>query len=415
MKAIIVSVGTELTSGQTVDTNSAFLSRQLAAHGISTAAHLTVGDELADVAAAICQAAGGAELVIVSGGLGPTEDDLTRQALAAVLGCELVVDEPSLRQIEEFFALRNRPMNAVNRVQAMVPAKAAAIPNKVGTAPGIAAKLGQASIFVVPGVPSEMEWMFRNAIEPTLQDAPGVIQQRIIHTFGAGESDVGSKIVDLMKRGANPLVGTTVAAGMVSIRILSCAQTPEAAKAISDPVADEVRRRLGELVVGEGGSTMAGAVGELLVRAKQTVSTAESCTGGLVGKLITDVPGSTRYYSGGLVTYSNSLKMQLAGVGEGLLIAHGAVSEEVAAALAIGCRQRLGSDWAISITGIAGPGGGTPAKPVGLVWIALAGPSGVKTLRQFFPGPRETVRLRTALAAMNMLRLELLSGKDSPA
>ncbi len=408
MRAIIVSVGTELTTGQTVDTNSAFLSRQLAMRGIAVLEHITVGDDRTAIAAAIAQAVGKAGLVIVSGGLGPTEDDLTRAAMADVLGCELTLNGQCLAEIEAFFAARNRPMNEVNKIQAMIPAKAAAISNHVGTAPGIVAELAGSRIFVVPGVPSEMEWMYHSAIEPALPTHNGIILHRIIHTFGAGESDVGAKIADLMQRGGNPLVGTTVAAGMVSIRIVAHAASLDEAQAMTDRVAVTLRQRLGELVIGENEQTMPMVLGQMLRDARQTVSTAESCTGGLLGKILTDVAGSSDYYVGGVISYSNRLKTALLGVSEQMLAEHGAVSDEVAVALAQGARERLQSDWGISITGIAGPGGGTATKPVGLVCIGLAGPGVAEVQRQIWPGTREIIRLRSALAAMNMLRLKLL-------
>lgn len=408
MNAIILSVGTELTTGQTIDTNSAYLARQLAERGIHTMRHVTVADDRADIGAAITEACGKAELVIVTGGLGPTEDDLTRQAMADAMGTQLALDERSLAEISEFFRLRNRAMNETNRVQAMIPAGATAIQNRVGTAPGIAAKVRNAQVFVTPGVPSEMEWMYANAIAPLLPQAGGVIVHRIVHTFGAGESDVGARIADLMRRGANPLVGTTVAAGLVSIRIIACAEAPAQAQAMTDAVVAELHRRLGELIVGEGSATLAGTLGEMLRVRKFTVATAESCTGGLIGKLLTDVPGSSSYYIGGVVAYSNAIKMDVLGVPNELLSAHGAVSEEVAKAMAQGCRERLGSYWAVSVTGVAGPDGGTDAKPVGLVWIGVAGPGGVQAHRWFFPGARDLIRLRSAMAAMNYLRLELL-------
>lgn len=410
MKAFIIAVGTELASGQVVDTNSAYLSRQLAALGIGTAGHATVGDDRSDIARAIAAAARSADVVIVSGGLGPTADDLTRQALADAMGVELELDQRCLDEITAFFRARNRPMNQANAVQAMVPRGAAPIDNKVGTAPGLSAHLGAARVFVVPGVPSEMEWMFHNAIAPQLPRLQGVMIYRIVHTFGAGESDVGAKIADLMKRDSNPLVGTTVAAGLVSIRVIACARSEAEAEAMIDGVSRELRRRLGDLVVGEGETTLPAAVGQLLRRAGQTLATAESCTGGLVGKLLTDVAGSSDYYIGGVVSYSNQLKTGLLGVGAGVLAQHGAVSRQVAAAMADGCRRRLGGNWAIAITGVAGPGGGTDAKPAGLVYVAVAGPDGVEVQRTLFPGTREIVRLRAALTGLNMLRLRLKSG-----
>lgn len=407
MKAFILSVGTELTSGQTIDTNSAYLSRQLAAKGIAAIGHATVGDDRAEIAAAISAAAAKADVVIVSGGLGPTEDDLTRQALADAMGVELEIDEHCLAAITAFFKTLNRPMNQVNRIQAMVPRGAQAIDNRVGTAPGLHARLGNAQVFVVPGVPREMEWMYQNAIAPLLPQQAGVMLYRVIHTFGAGESDIGAMIADLMRRDANPLVGTTVAAGMVSVRIIACAQTLAQAQEMTESIARELRQRLGKLVVGEDETTLATAAGELLRQAGQTLATAESCTGGLVGKLLTDIAGSSDYYVGGVISYANRIKTDLLDVPEELIAKHGAVSEQVAAEMAAGCRKRMGSDWAIAVTGIAGPGGGTETKPIGLVYVAVAGPDGAEVQKLTFPGTREIIRLRAALTGLNMLRLRI--------
>jgi nicotinamide-nucleotide amidase len=408
MKAIILAIGDELISGQTVDTNSAYLSRRLAERGVETVEHRTVGDDKERIASAIAEAAGRVEIVVVSGGLGPTEDDLTRQAMADAMGCELQLNAECLADIEEFFRLRNRKMSPPNRAQAMIPTSAEPMRNKLGTAPGIAARIGAAQVFIVPGVPAEMKWMYDNCIAPRLPPGEGVILHHVVHTFGEGESDVGAKIADLMKRGSEPTVGTTVAAGMVSVRIISRGRTTEDARLQADLTVKTLYERLGNLIVGKGDATMPSAAGELLRKRGQTLATAESCTGGLIGEMVTSVSGSSDYYLGGFVTYSNRLKRDLLGVSEELLARHGAVSEQVAIAMAEGCRQKLGSDWAIGVTGIAGPAGGSAEKPVGLVYVALAGPEGTQVFRHVFPGARDMVRLRSALAAMNCLRLALL-------
>lgn len=409
MKAVVLSIGDELTNGQTVDTNSAYLSRELAARGIETLGHCTVGDDRVLIADAIRHAARLADLVVVTGGLGPTEDDLTRQALADVMGAGLYLDPQCLAVLEEFFRRRGRTMVEANRIQAMVPEGAEVLDNQVGTACGLAAKVGNAQVYIVPGVPFEMKWIWENVISPRLPSQAGVRVHRVIHTFGAGESDVGAKIADFMRRGANPTVGTTVAAGLVSIRVVTAAADSAAAAALSQPTIDEIKRRLGTLVVGEEEQTMAIALGELLRRAGQKLATAESCTGGMIGQMITAVPGSSDYYLGGVIAYDNRIKQELLGVPAELLREHGAVSEPVAIAMAEGCLARLGADWAISITGIAGPGGGSETKPVGLVYVALAG-RGVPTIAQrlIMPGQRDIIRLRGALAAMDMLRIALL-------
>jgi nicotinamide-nucleotide amidase len=408
MNAIILSVGEELTSGQTVDTNSAYLAVGLGRRGIRTIEHCTVPDDRAMIAQAIRRASAGAELVIITGGLGPTDDDLTRQALADALGTELVLDAKCLETLESWFRSRGRTMVASNRIQAMVPRGAEPLPNRMGTAPGLAARVGDAAVYIMPGVPSEMEVMFREVILPRLPAGTGAIAIRKIHCFGAGESDVGMKIADLMRRDANPLVGTTVAGGMISIRILACAASEAEGLALAGRTAEEVRRRLGELVIGLDEDTMASVVGDLLRRRAQTLATAESCTGGMIGAMMTAVSGASDYYRGGVVSYSNDVKRELLAVPQELLDAHGAVSEPVARAMAEGCRRRLGADWALSVTGVAGPIGGSAEKPVGLVFVGLAGVDGTQVQRTVFPGARDMIRLRSSLAAMNMLRLRLI-------
>lgn len=409
MKCIILSVGDELITGKTVDTNSAYLAGKMIELGIEPLAHGTVGDDVREIADAIARAAARAGVVLVTGGLGPTEDDLTRQGLAQAMGgAELVLHEPSLARIADFFHRRNREMAPSNRIQAMFPAGSTVLENDVGTAPGLAARVGSADVYVMPGVPHEMKWMFAHGVQPRLPRPALTIRTHILHTFGRGESDIGTMIADLMRRGERTTVGTTVCSGMVSVRLIIRQPAPEQAQAEQDRVVAELRSRLGDLVVGEGEDTMAGVVGGLLRRHGQTLATAESCTGGLAGAMITTVAGSSGYYVGGVVSYSNAVKRDLLGVSQDLLDRCGAVSEEVARAMAELCRARLHSDWAIAITGIAGPGGGSQAKPVGLVYTALAGPDRTSASRHLFPGTREHIRERSAMAALNELRLALV-------
>ncbi len=408
-RAIIIAVGSELSSGLSIDTNSAYLSQRLGEHGIATLRHVTVADDQAAIAEAIREAAARADWVLVTGGLGPTPDDLTRQALGEALGTRLRLDEASLERIETFFRDRGRTMVDGNRIQAMVPEGATPIENLRGTAPGLAAMLDRAQVFVFPGVPSEMKAMFERSVVPQLPQGSGVILHETIRCYGTGESDLAEKIRDLMQRGGDLEVGTTVACGLISVRITCRGPSREQAREAMDRMATEVVTRLGPLVLGIGEEqTMERVVGEKLAARRETLATAESCTGGLVGELLTAVPGSSSYYLGGAITYCNAIKQQRLGVPVDMLEAHGAVSEPVAAAMAEGVRERLGSDWGIGITGIAGPTGGSEAKPVGLVYIALAGRDGTKVSRNVFPGDRAMVRRRSALTALNMLREALL-------
>jgi nicotinamide-nucleotide amidase len=408
MKAVIISVGDELVSGRTVNTNSAYLARKLGERGIETIAHWTVADDRRAISEAIAAAAKIGDVVLITGGLGPTEDDLTRQAMADAMGSCLMLDKACLEEIEEFFRRRGRQMVAANRVQAMIPAGAKAIPNQAGTAPGIAATVAGKPVFVVPGVPHEMERMFTDAVAPLLPREAGVILYHTVHTFGQGESDIGTAIADLMARGKNPTVGTTVAGGLVSVRIISRGNDSIHAERLAQETIAEIRHRLGKLVVGTEQETMASVVGGLLRARKETLSTAESCTGGMIGQMITAVAGSSDYYLGGVVAYANAVKSQHLAVPPELIARHGAVSEEVAFAMAQGCLAATGSTWALSITGIAGPAGGSEQKPVGLVFIGLAGPNGTTARRNILPGTRDIVRLRASLTAMNILRLTLL-------
>jgi len=408
----IVAIGDELLLGQTVDTNSAWLAEQVAEIGLRPVLHLTVGDDAERIAWALRTAADTARVVLVTGGLGPTADDLTRQGLASAMGVQLHLDEECLRQIREYFAWRGREMPEANRSQAMIPAGAAAIRNSCGTAPGIRAELGGSLVFVMPGVPREMREMFQNSVRPELTRLAGgrAIVSRTLLCYGAGESDIASKISDLMARGRNPAVGTTPQETIIGVRIVAEGASPEEARRLAAETEREVRRRLGDLVFGEDGETLADAVARLCFETGCTVATAESCTGGLIAKSLTDISGSSRYFVRGYVTYSNSSKVELLAVPDELIRTRGAVSAEVAEAMAKGCRLRSGVDYALAVTGIAGPTGGSAEKPVGLVYIALDGPDGCE-VRQFRFGEhleRWQVRDRARKAALNMLRLALL-------
>ncbi len=412
MDAVILSIGNELTLGQTVDTNSAWLSQQLAAIGVRVRMHATVADEIEPIRDVLDRTARTADVVLVSGGIGPTADDLTRHALAAAMGVDLVLHPPSVDRIREFFDRRGRAMPEANTVQAMFPAGATPIENTCGTAPGIRARLHRADVFVMPGVPREMKEMFTRDVLPALAARTGgaVLLARTINTYGAGESDVGERIRDLMQRGRNPTVGTTAQQTIIGIRIHAFGPTREEARRLLDADAAEVRRRLGDLVFGEDDETLAHAVAKLLFERKQTVATAESCTGGLIAKSLTDIPGSSEYFRNGFVTYSNESKTRFIQVPEDLIVRHGAVSRPVASAMAENTRRISRTDYAISATGIAGPGGGTPDKPVGLVYFGLAHAGGCDVHERRFGSEmtREEIRDRACKFALNLLRLKLL-------
>lgn len=412
MIAQLISIGNELTGGQTVDTNSAWLARQLAAVGIRCTKHVTIADELAPITEAIAAASREADLLLISGGLGPTPDDLTREALAAAMGAPLELHEPSLAYIQAYFAARGRIMHDANRQQAMMPRGAEAIVNDQGTAPGVRAKLGRAEIFCMPGVPYEMKAMFEKSVRPALQTGGAVSMEQLLRTYGMSESEVGERLKDLMRRDRNPTVGTSAAELIISIRIVAEAPSVEQCVAMLKADASDVRERLGVVVYGEAEDTLASRVGRMLIESKRTISTAESCTGGMIGKRLTDLPGSSAYMMQGFVTYSNESKSRLLGVPAELIAAKGAVSAEVAEAMARGCRERSGTDYAIAVTGVAGPTGGTVEKPIGLVYVGLATPGEVivRELRQGDNLRRDQVRDRAAKAALNLIRLTLLRG-----
>lgn len=414
MNCVLLSIGDELVLGQTVDTNSAWLSGRLMERGVMPLYHLTVPDDRPAIAAAIREAARAAKLVIVTGGLGPTDDDLTRQGLADAMGVELVTDELALRQVREWFTRRQRPMVGRNAVQALAPRGSTILENPTGTAPGLCATLAGSTVLSFPGVPRELFAMFELHVEPLLQSIeaagarPRTILTHKINTFGEGESRVAELLGELMARDRNPVVGTTVSRGVVSVRIRSDFPSRPLAQQHLDDTAREIRRRLGPLVYGDDDTTLAHVVIDLLRQRRKTLALAESCTGGLIGTELTEIPGASDALLGGWIVYSNQLKNEQLGVSLDVLQQHGAVSEPVALALAEGARLRARSDFALAVTGIAGPGGGTPDKPVGTVWIALADATHPTLAQRFImPGDRHTIRDRSAKTALNMLRLRL--------
>ena len=407
MKCEIISIGSELTSGQNLDTNCQWLSRRLAEMGLATAWHTTVADDLEDNVAAVQIASRRAGVVLITGGLGPTQDDLTREALARAAGVDLVFDPTSWEQIRQMFARRNRPMPERNRVQAMFPAAAEPIPNDHGTAPGIWMKLGEAVVAAMPGVPSEMYAMFEDRIKPRLQAlglGGGVLLERKINCFGSGESHIEEKLFDLTRRGHVPEVGITASDAVISLRIFGRGPSPAEAEAQIAPVEITIRERLGSLVFGTGDEELHDVVGRLLVEKRLTLSTAESVTGGMVAERLVRVAGASAWFRGGVVAYQNDVKVGLLGVPAELIARHDVISGPVVEAMAAGCRRVFHSDLAVATVGLAGPGGGTPEKPVGLVYIAVCSPAGCKTERFVFSGDREAVRARATAQSLHALR-----------
>jgi nicotinamide-nucleotide amidase len=412
MRTEIIAVGSELASGQSLDTNSRWLSQELGAQGIAVAFHATVGDVLDDHLDVFRTAFRRAELVLVTGGLGPTQDDLTREALAQCAGVQLIEDSESLAAIAAMFERRNRTMTERNRVQSLFPQGATALPNRVGTAPGIWMKVGSATVACLPGVPHEMKLMFHEQVVPRLRQAGWVdcvLAHRKINLFGKGESDIEAQAFDLTARGRDPEVGITAHEATISFRITARGATEDEARRNLEPTAQLIYERFGSLIVGEGSADVADGLFAELGRTGSTLATAESCTGGLIAEMITAIPGVSAHYLGGVVSYANQAKVELLQVPAALIEEHGAVSPEVAAAMAEGVRARLGAEIAVSTTGVAGPGGGTPEKPVGLVYLGLATAKGTETRRLDIGSdqPREVIQQRAAKGALNWVRLKL--------
>ncbi len=411
MKAEVLTIGDELLRGEIVDSNKSFLSEKLLGIEVETRFHASVNDDPADMRDAFLRAADRSQIVLVSGGLGPTRDDLTVEVLAETFGRKLVRHEPSLRQIEAFFARLGREMTPSNAKQALVPEGAEVLSNPIGTAPGCMLDVGRAVFFCMPGVPRELYRMMEEQVLPRvaarLGGARGVMRAALLRTFGVGESNLEDLLTDV-GREDGVILGFRTAFPDNFLRPVARAATVEEADAKLARACAAIEEKLGAIVYTRGDVTLETVVGRMLAERGLTLATAESCTGGLIGGRLTAVPGSSRYYRGGVVAYANEAKRDLLGVPEALLREHGAVSGPVARAMAEGARTRLGADLALATTGISGPDGGTPEKPVGLVWIALATQAGVEAEQMVFPFDRDRHRAITAQTALDWVRRSLL-------
>jgi nicotinamide-nucleotide amidase len=419
--AAIIAIGDELLAPGRVETNSAFLTDELARAGIRVGYRAVVGDDDDAIARATRDALVRNDLVFLTGGLGPTSDDRTRDAVATALELEMSVDESILRAIQARFDERGLTMPDVNRRQAMVPREATVLPNRHGTAPGLwitpeAQEFGARKLVVLlPGPPAELQPMYLDQVAMRLADYSSsvVYDVRKLWVAGLPESAVEQKILSTYRSVDNPSTSLLASSGQVEIRLTANAASADEAAATNERLASRLRKLLGEAIFSESEQTLEAVIGGLLLARNQRITVAESLTGGLIAHRITDVPGSSQYFDESFVTYSNEAKTELLGVPAGLFGTGGAVSEDVARAMAVGARRRARSDLAVAVTGIAGPGGGTETKPVGLVFIGLATAREVRVERFHFPGGRRQIKRWSSQAALNMVRLELLKELSS--
>jgi len=408
--AEIVTIGTEMLLGDLVDTNTAWLSARLATLGVGVYRHTTVGDNRDRIADALKEAASRADLVITTGGLGPTSDDLTNECLADVTDRGMVEYPEARAHVDEMFRRFGREPTANNYKQALFPEGTELIPNPLGTAMGALLETDGTLFVTLPGVPSEMRGMFEETLKPLIRDrTEGSIISRTLWFAGIGESALAEKVQDFLDA-TDPTVAPLAGQGKVRLRITTRAATQEEAEKRIAPVEKEILSRLGDYYFGENEETLESIVGRLLDAQHATLALAESCTGGLLAKRLTDMSGSSAYFKEGLVTYSNESKERLLGVPHELLVEHGAVSEPVARAMAEGARKLAGADYGLSVTGVAGPGGGTKEKPVGLVFVGLSDAEGTFAERldlSAWARSRDAIRERSTNRAFDVLRLRL--------
>jgi len=413
VKAEILTIGDEVLRGEIIDTNKSFLADRLLGLDIETHFQTSVRDDPPAMIDAFKRAASRSNITLVSGGLGPTRDDLTAAVIAEAFGLELVLDEATLEVIRSFFRSRGREMTENNASQARFPEGADILPNPLGTAPGFSIAHGMTRFFCLPGVPNEMIRMMDEQVLPRVEAARGeglAVRARLIRTFGMGESTLDDELKDIAASGDVSL-GFRTSFPDNYLRPLARAATAEQAEAALDRICDEIRQRLGPLVYGEDQQTLEAVVGQMLAERGMTIAVAESCTGGLIAKRITDNPGSSAYFAGGVVAYSNAAKGELLGVPAAMLEEHGAVSDPVVRAMAQGVRERFGVDIGIAATGVSGPDGGTVDKPVGLVHIAIAREDAVFADSFVFRMDRARHRLLTSQIALDWVRRTLLGAE----
>jgi nicotinamide-nucleotide amidase len=405
MTCAVLCTGTELTRGELVNTNAAWLSSALTDLGFEVTEQAVVDDDASRISRSLARLAETAGVIVCTGGLGPTTDDLTTHTVAALLGVKLVRDEASLDHIRRRVEKHGRTLTESNSKQADFPEGADILPNPIGTAPGFSVRVGGAVAFFLPGVPREMQRMFDEQVTPRIRAlAPNDSYQIRLRTFGLPESAVGERLAGVEQPGSGVTIGYRAHFPEIEVKVLARAASQQAARAACDQATADVRKRLGEYIYGDRDDTFAGVVGRALRAKGQTLAIAESCTGGLVGHMITREPGASDFLVVDAVTYANSAKSRILGVEEETIRWHGAVSREVAAAMAEGVRRVSGADVALSLTGVAGPGGGTDAKPVGLVYLAVASARGTEVKERNFVGDRAQIQTLAAYAGLQLVR-----------
>ncbi len=411
MKAEIINIGDELLIGQVVNTNASWMAAQLSKAGIRVVQTTTIADDDGAIKTALDQAFERADIVLISGGLGPTKDDITKKSLTEYFGARLVFHEPTFEQVKKIFAARKFPVSEINRQQAMIPDKCTPLFNKNGTAPGMwFEKEGKIAVSM-PGVPFEMKAMMEEQVIPKLTRhfKLGTILHKTVMTTGMPESMLAEKIKTWEENlPAHIKLAYLPQPGIVRLRLSAKGKDGDRLRAEIEEQVKKLQQLIPEIIYGYDDITLEEAVGQLLREKGKTVSTAESCTGGYIAHLITSISGSSDYFEGAVVSYSNRVKTELLEVKPVTLEAHGAVSREVVVEMAEGARKKLKTDFALAVSGIAGPTGGTEEKPVGTVWIALAGPEGTEAQLFHFGEHRGRNIRRSALAALNILRLKLI-------
>ncbi|MGI5920269.1 MAG: competence/damage-inducible protein A [Syntrophomonadaceae bacterium] len=415
-KAYLISTGTELLLGTTADTNSVFISQQLDSIGIRVIGKSTVGDNEATIRNAFLNGLELADIVISSGGMGPTFDDMTKTVACDVMGVEMQLRDTEVDTLKEFFNRRQRPMPEINLKQAMFPPEAIVLKNPLGTAPGMYLRKNDKVIVLLPGPPAEMQMMYRQELEPLLKKEfmlqSNQTAVRSINVLGLGES----KVEEMLSPVLNDCQGCSLALlardGEVKIRVTAEGENHQHSQEILDKLTTRIVGLMGDYVFGFDEETLVQKVAQLLQKEGKSIATAESCTGGWLSKMITDLPGSSKYYWGSVISYSNEAKVRLLGVKEETLAQFGAVSEQTAREMAYGIRQQSGAAIGVAITGIAGPDGGSEDKPVGLVYIAVAEGNDCLVKEMRFVGSREAIRILAAKSALDLVRKRLLDKKE---